>query len=78
MNTIQLTKIMHNMYADSIGMKRKPLPQADDAVQNFLIQLYNTTELDWEEIKSLWWEYLTEGKMSIPSAMESARKRGAL
>ena len=78
MNTIQLTKIMSSMYADAIGMKRKPQPQADDAIQNFLIRLYNTTELDWEEIKSLWWEYLTKGKMSIPSAMESARKRGAL
>lgn len=78
MNTIQLTKIMHNMYADAIGMKRKPLPQADDAVQNFLIQLYNTTELDWEEIKSLWWEYLTKGKLDIPEALRNTRKRGAL
>lgn len=78
MNTLQLTKIMHEMYRDITGMKRKPLPQADDAVQNFLIRLYNTTELDWEEIKTLWWEYLTKGKLSIPSAMKSARKRGAL
>lgn len=78
MNTMQLLKIMHNMYADAIGMKRKPQPQADNAIQSFLIRLYNTTELDWEEIKSLWWEYLTKGKLSIPSAMQSARKRGAL
>lgn len=76
MNTIQLTTIMRNMYADL--PERKPLPDADKAIHDFLIRLYNTTELDWEEIKSLWWEYLTKGKLSIPSAMQSARKRGAL
>lgn len=78
MNTINLLKIMHEMYRDAIGMKYKPLPQTDAAVQNLLIQLYNTTELDWEEIKSLWWEYLTKGKLDIPEALRNARKRGAL
>ena len=74
MNTIQLIKIMHEMYRDISGMKRRPL-DGDPAIQNFLINLYNTTELDWEEIKALWWEYLTKGTLSIPDAMQEAKRR---
>lgn len=77
MNTVQLLKIMHEMYRDANGTGREILPE-DYAIHNFLIQLYNTTELEWQEIKSLWWDYLAKGKLDIPEALRNARKRGAL
>ena len=77
MNTINLLKIMHEMYRDANGTGREILPE-DYTIHNFLIQLYNTTELDWQEIKSLWLDYLAKGKLDIPEALRNARKRGAL
>ena len=77
MNTRQLIKIMHEMHRDVTGMKRKPIEE-DPVVQNFLIRLYNITDLDWEEIKNLWWEYLTKGSLSIPEAIKTAKRRLSL
>lgn len=74
MNTTQIIKMCKNIYADYRGMKRKALPE-DSLVLNTIMRLYNTTEIDWEEVKFLWMNYLEKGNLYISEAMEMARER---
>ena len=49
--------------------------ETDENILNFIFRLYNTTEIDCEEIKSLWIEWLTKGTLSINMQIQSARNR---
>ena len=74
MNTLQINKVLHKIYRDFTGEGRK-MYYYDSEIKDFLINLYNKTELDFEEIKSLWIEYLTNGNLSISNAIKNARER---
>lgn len=74
MNTMQIIKMCKNIYADYRGMKRKALPE-DSLILDSIMRLYNTTEIDWEEVKFLWISYLEKGNLYLSEAMEMARER---
>lgn len=74
MNTTQIIKMCKNIYADYRGMKRKSLAE-DSLILDTIMRLYNTTEIDWEEVKWLWITYLEKGNLYISEAMEMARER---
>ena len=75
MNTLQILGICKEIYRDLRGKKVYIVP--DQTVLNCIMRLYNTTEIDWEEVKSLWIEYLTKGSLLIPAAIQIARQRTA-
>lgn len=74
MNTMQIIKMCKNIYTDYRGMKRKAL-QEDSLILDTIMKLYNTTDIDTEEIKDLWIEYLTKGTLSISDMIQRARMR---
>lgn len=74
MNTIQIIKMCKNIYADYIGMGRRELKE-DGIILDSIIRVYNTTEIDWEEVKWLWVMYLESGTLYFSEAMEMARVR---
>ena len=73
MNTLQILGICKEIYRDLRG--KKVYTEPDQAILNCIIRLYNITEIDWEEVKSLWIEYLIKGSLSIPAAIQIARQR---
>ena len=75
MNTLQILGICKEIYRDLRG--KKIYTESDQAVFNCIMRLYNTTEIDWEEVKSLWIEYLEKGSLNIPAAIQSAKQRTA-
>ena len=75
MNTLQILGICKEIYRDLRG--KKVYIEPDQTVLNCIMRLYNTTEIDWEEVKSLWIEYLTKGSLLIPAAIQIARQRTA-
>ena len=75
MNTLQILGICKEIYRDLRG--KKVYTEPDQTVLNCIMRLYNTTEIDWEEVKSLWIEYLTKGSLSIPATIQIARQRTA-
>ena len=66
MNTIQILGMCKEIYRDLTG--NRTYKETDKNIHDLLIRLYNTTEIDWEEVKSLWIEYLTKGSLSFPEA----------
>lgn len=75
MNTTEITKILHNIKADYIGMGRKSVKQ-DDIIIDTIIHLYCVTDwLDWEECKWLFINYIEKGILDFPTAQKMARRR---
>lgn len=75
MNTLDMYRICHEIYRDFKG--KNTYAKTDENILNFIFRLYNTTEIDCEEIKSLWIEWLTKGTLSINMQIQSARNRVA-
>ena len=75
MNTIQILGMCKEIYRDLTG--NRTYKDTDKYIYDLLIRLYNTTEIDWEEVKSLWIEYLTKGSLSFPEAFKQAKQRTA-
>ena len=75
MNTIQVRKMLNNIKADFVGMGR-PWHENDDSVIELLMSIYyQTAEIDWEEIKWLFVNYLQKGIIDFPTAKKIALKR---
>lgn len=74
MNTLEIKKMCQNIYNDFIGMGRERKPE-DKHVAAFLIHLYNTTDIDYEEVNWLWTEYLEKGTLDIATAIAEAKER---
>lgn len=74
MNTLQIYNMCKNIYADYLGMQRKALPE-DLLILDTIIHLYNTTDIDHEEVKWLWVGYLDTGNLYVSEAIEMARVR---
>ena len=75
MNTIQIRKMLNNIKADFVGMGR-PWHKNDDSVIELLMSIYyQTAEIDWEEIKWLFINYLQKGIIDFPKAKKMAQIR---
>ena len=57
-------------------MADKPLTTNDNSVMECILQVYcQTVEIDHEEIRFLWENYLQKGILDFPTALQMARKR---
>lgn len=74
MNSTQILKMMKEIFRDVTGEGRAS-HAADVDVMNVIIRLYNTTEIDWEECKWLWVNYLYHGNLDIAEAVRKANTR---
>ena len=69
MNAMEIKTMMCEM-AD------KPLTTNDNSVMECILQVYcQTVEIDHEEIRFLWENYLKKGILDFPTALQMARKR---
>ena len=69
MNAIEIKTMMCEM-AD------KTLTTNDTVVMDYIMQVYcQTAEIDHEEIRFLWGNYLKNGLLDFPTALQMARKR---
>lgn len=75
MNALQIRKMLLNIKNDFVNIGR-PWHNNDDSVMELIMQIYyQTEEIDWEEIKFLFVNYLQKGILDFPTAMKMARKR---
>lgn len=78
MNAVQIRKMLNNIKADFIGMGR-PWHKNDDSVLELLMSVYyQTVEIDYEEVKWLFINYLQKGIIDFPEAKKMALKRIAI
>ena len=73
LNTLDMYGICHEIYRDLKG--KNAYAETDENILNFIFRLYNITEIDCEEIKALWIEWLTKGTLSINTQIQNARNR---
>ena len=73
LNTLDMYGICHEIYRDLKG--KNAYTETDESILNFIFRLYNTTEIDCEEIKALWIEWLIKGTLSINMQIRNARNR---
>lgn len=73
LNTLDMYGICHEIYRDFKG--KNTYVETDENILNFIFRLYNTTEIDCEEVKSLWIEWLTKGTLSVNMQIQKARNR---
>ena len=78
MNAVQIRKMLNNIKDDFIGMGR-PWHKNDDSVLELLMSVYyQTVEIDYEEVKCLFINYLQRGIIDFPEAKKMALKRIAI
>ena len=73
LNTLDMYGICHEIYRNLKG--KNAYAETDENILNFIFKLYNTTEIDCEEIKALWIEWLTKGTLSVNTQIQNARNR---
>lgn len=73
LNTLDMYGVCHEIYRDFRG--KNVYTELDENILNFIFRLYNTTEIDCEEIKALWIEWLTKGTLSVSNQIQNARIR---
>lgn len=73
LNTLDMYGICHEIYRDLKG--KNTYSETDENILNFIFRLYNITEIDCEEIKELWIEWLTKSTLSINTKIQNARIR---
>lgn len=75
MNTLQIEKMLESIKDDYIKIAR-PWTEFDENVRHLIMLMYlQTPELDWEEIKWLFVNYLETGELNFPAAVKMARQR---
>lgn len=74
MNTPEIKKMCTEIYRDYCGMCR-PKRKEDVDILALIFRLYNTTEIDFEEVRWLWMHYLEEGNLRVAEAIQNARER---
>ena len=74
-NTLDMYGICNEIYRDFRG--KNTYTETDENILNFIFALYNQTEIDCEEVKALWIEWLTIGSLSIEMQIKKARTRNA-
>ena len=74
LNTLDMYGVCYEIYRDLKG--KNAYTETDENILNFIFnKLYNTTEIDCEDIKALWIEWLTKGTLSINTQIQNARSR---
>lgn len=73
LNTLDMYGICHEIYRDFSG--EFVYSEIDETILNFIFRLYNVTEIDCEEIISLWIEWLKKGILSVNTQIQNARNR---
>ena len=75
MNMTQIKTMMQEI-ANNYTHTGRPLNANDNSVMECIMQVYcQTAEIDHEEIRFLWENYLQKGILDFPTAMKMARKR---
>ena len=74
MNTSKIITMCKNIYADYVGMGREKANE-DKHILATIMYMYNNTEIDWEEVKWLWMQYLEKGILDFSTAIFVARER---
>lgn len=74
LNTLEMYGVCHEIYRDLRGSSI--YESLDESILDVIFRLYNTTEIDCEEIKALWIEWLTKGTLSVNEQIRNARMRG--
>ena len=76
LNTLDMYGICHEIYRDLKGKNiYTEYTEIDENILELIFGLYNTTEIDCEEIKELWIEWLTKSTLSINTQIKNARIR---
>ena len=70
---LNMDEICYEIYRDYRG--KNTYTEIDENILTFIFTLYTTTEIDYEEIKALWIEWLTKGTLSVSTQIQNARKR---
>lgn len=73
MNMLDMYGVYYEIYRDL--RNKTEYAENDEAVLDLIFRLYNMTEIDCEEIRALWIEYLTKGTLSIRTHIQNARSR---
>ena len=73
LNTLDMYGIWHEIYRDFSG--EFVYSEIDETILNFIFRLYNVTEIDCEEIISLWIEWLKNGNLSVNDMIKRSRMR---
>lgn len=73
MNATQITAMCKEIYRDFSGMGRAKQTY-DGQILALIMYMYNHTEIDHEEVKWLWVEYLRTGNLDFPTAIQNARQ----
>lgn len=74
MNATEITAMCKEIYRDFTGVGRKKQTY-DNHILALIMYMYNHTEIDYEEVKWLWTEYLSNGKLDFHLAIQCARER---
>lgn len=74
MNTTEIKKACTEIYRDFCGENREKRKEDADVLA-LIFRLYNTTEIDFEEVRWLWITYLEEGNLRVAESIEMARRR---
>lgn len=75
MNAMEI-KIMMQKIANNYTNAGRPWNTNDNSVMECIMQVYcQTAEIDHEEIRFLWENYLQNGILDFPTAIQMARKR---
>ena len=73
LNTLDRYGLCHEIYRDFSG--EFVYSEIDETILNFIFRLYNVTEIDCEEIISLWIEWLKNGNLSVNDMIKRSRMR---
>ena len=78
MNAVQIRKMLNNIKDDFIGMGRLWHKNDDSVLELLMSVYYQTVEIDYEEVKWLFINYLQRGIIDFPEAKKMALKRIAI
>lgn len=75
MNSTQIIEMMTDIEAEAIAKGRTWHPNDDEIIRMLMRVYFQTVEIDAEEIKWLFTNYLQKGIIDFPTAMKMARQR---
>lgn len=77
MNTLEIIEFCRTYYYMENNFELCELCECgnDSAILDCLVHIYNTTELDSQEITELWIQYIREGSLDFRKAFQNAKKR---
>ena len=74
MNATQISAMCKEIYRKETYLGREK-QDYDKQILALIMYMYNHTEIDYEEVKWLWMQYLINGKLDFPTAIQNARER---